>query len=100
MEERNAMLDKVLNWLGITELTDNITIESLWYNSIDSYHERVYLVTEKHASEPLVDVYLLRLFGFGNNISLSQDYSKCLSFDEMIVELPKIIRLVIDNIGD
>ena len=97
------MEEKILHWLGLEELNDNVTIENLWSNDIENYHEGVYLVTEKYSSntsEPLVDIYLLRLFGFGNNISLSQDYCKALSLDEILIELPKIIKLVMDKIGD
>lgn len=94
------MEKKILDWLRVENLNDNIEINNLWLNNIEDYHEGIYLVIEKHLDEPLADVYILRLFGFGDSINLSQDYCKILSFDTLLTELPKLIKLIMDRIGD
>lgn len=94
------MEKKILDWLGLEKLNDYIKIDNLWSNDIDNYHESIYLVTERYPNELFVDVYVLRLFGFDNNINLSQDYNKTLTFTSLVIELPKLIKMVMDRIGD
>lgn len=95
------MEEKIIEWLGLDELNDYVKIDSIWSNDIENYHESIYLVTEQYPNKSWVDVYILRLFGFDNNINLSQDYCQTmLSFDELLVKLPKLIKLIINDIGD
>ena len=91
----NMYLDKLKDWFGVKEFGDSFSVSK--FHSADigvDYHERYFLVTEDDSdSKDFIHIYIIRMFGFDDNISLSVDYDKRMKSDEVLENLVDIIKI-------
>ena len=93
--------DKLADWLAVDSLdNDNLTVSRMYSFNEDNYHQRIFFVTEKHHyihNDDMIDVYIIRMFGFDDNISLSVDYEETLTYDALLKNMGDIFQFVIDR---
>lgn len=95
--------DKLADWLAIDSLdNDNITVSNVHSFNEDGYYQRIFFVTEKHHyihSDNMIDVYVIRMFGFNNNdnIHLSVDYEETMTYTELLKNIGDIFKFIIDR---
>ena len=93
--------DKLADWLAVDTLdNDNITVSNVYSFNEDGYYKRIFLVTEKHHYIPYdntIDVYVIRMFGFNDNINLSVDYEEIMTYTEFLKNVGDIFKFIIDK---
>lgn len=93
--------DELTNWLGVDNLdNDNITVSNVHSFNEDDYYQRIFIVTEKYHCKPYdntIDVYVIRMFGFNDNINLSVDYEETMTYTELLKNIDDIFKIIIDK---
>ena len=97
--------DKLADWLAVDSLdNDNITVSNIHSFNEDNYHQRIFFVTEKHHyihNDDMIDVYIIRMFGFDDNINLSVnlsvDYQETMTYTELLKNMGDIFKFIIDR---
>lgn len=92
--------DKLTDWLGTDLDNDNITVSNMHSFNEDDYYQRIFFVTEKHHyihGDDMIDVYVIRMFGFNDNISLSVDYEETMTYTELLKNMGDIFKFIIDR---
>ena len=91
--------DKLADWLAIDNLdNDNITVSNVHSFNEDGYYQRIFFVTEKHHlyDDDIIDVYVVRMFGFNDNINLCVDYEETMTYTELLKNMGDIFKFIID----
>ena len=100
-DKEQRFYDKLKDWLSVSSLdNDNLSVSTIYSFNEDDYYQRVFLVTEKHISDDMVDVYVIRMFGLGSlniGINLSVDYRETLTYDDLLKNMGAIIKIIIDK---
>lgn len=100
----NIYLDKLKDWFGVKEFGDIFSVSKLHSLDMrDNYHERYFLVTKdddfSHDKDfDFVNIYMIRMFGFNDNITLSVDYDKRMKSNEVLENLSDIVKAIIKTI--
>lgn len=92
--------DKLTDWLGTDLDNDNITVSNVHSFNEDDYYQRIFFVTEKHHyihGDDMIDVYVIRMFGFNDNINLSVDYEETMTYTELLKNMGDIFKFIIDR---
>jgi hypothetical protein len=92
--------DKLSDWLGTDLDNDNITVSNVHSFNEDDYYQRIFFVTEKHHyihGDDMIDVYVIRMFGFNDNINLSVDYEETMTYTELLKNVGDIFKFIIDK---
>jgi hypothetical protein len=92
--------DKLADWLGTNLDNANITVSNVHYFNEDDYCQRIFFVTEKHHyihGDDMIDVYVIRMFGFNDNINLSVDYEETMTYTELLKNIGDIFKFIIDK---
>lgn len=102
MDEEQKFYDKLTDWLAVDNLdNDNITVSNVYSFNEDGYYQRIFIVTEKHHCIPYdnkIDVYVIRMFGFNDNVNLSVDYEETMTYTELLKNMGDIFKIIIDKI--
>ena len=94
-------LDMCLDWFGKNEAERGFSkdiVKLISKEDIGEYHRRVYLVayTDRNDSN---GVYIIRIFGEGDSLSLSQDYEYTTSSPNMsFKQVVSLIEQILNNI--
>lgn len=96
----NIYLDKLKDWFGVIEFGDSFSVSKFHSTDIGvNYHERYFLVTEDDSyNKDFIHIYMIRMFGFDDNINLSVDYDKCMKSNEVLENLVDIIKIAYNKI--
>ena len=93
--------DKLADWLAVDSLdNDNITVSNVHSFNEDNYYQRIFFVTETHhyiRGDDMMDVYVIRMFGFNDNINLSVDYEETMTYTELLKNVGDIFKFIIDR---
>ena len=104
MINEQRFYNKLADWLGVDSLdNDNLSITTYRFNEGD-YYQRIFLVTEMHEDDNMVDVYVVRMFVFDNEnslnvptINLSVDYNEVMADYEFIKNCGDIFKIILDK---
>lgn len=99
VEVENMYLDKLKDWFDVIEFGDNFSVNKFHSLDIGDYHERYFLVTEDDSySKDFIHIYMIRMFGLNDEISLSVDYDKHMKSNEVLENLLDIIKIAYNKI--
>lgn len=92
--------DKLRDWLGTSLANDNVTVSKVHSFDEDDYYQRIFFVTEKYHhihGDDMIDVYVIRMFGFNDDIHLSVDYEDTMTYTELLKNIGDIFKFIIDR---